>query len=139
MFYTYEEKVIMSPFYIYRARVTRVVDGDTLVCDIDLGFHTWIKDLKIRLLNYNAPETRGLEKSFGAKAKSALKELLTSKEVTIQTSKSDDFGRYLGNIWLEDGTDLVEKLVKDGYGVIWDGTGTRPAFEAGMDYPIKTI
>lgn len=129
----------MNMLYTYKAKVTRVIDGDTFVCDLDLGFNMWIKGLKIRLLNYNAPETRGKEKLLGVMAKAILKDLINNKEIIIRTTKSDAFGRYLGEVWLQDDTNLVEKLVSDGYGVNWDGKGKRPAFDTQKNYPIKTI
>ena len=45
--------------YTYLARVTKVYDGDTLTCDIDLGFNMWMRAQKIRLADIDAPELVG--------------------------------------------------------------------------------
>jgi endonuclease YncB( thermonuclease family) len=45
--------------YTYKAQITEVYDGDTVTADIDLGFHTWRRDEKLRLYEINAPEMRG--------------------------------------------------------------------------------
>jgi micrococcal nuclease len=123
--------------YTYKAIVTRIVDGDTFVCDLDLGFKLWNKDIKIRLLNYNAPEVEGPEKPFGLIAKGATSNLILNKEVTLHTEKADSFGRYLGTVWLSTGENLVDLLVSKGYGVNWDGKGTRPGFDIAKTYPLK--
>lgn len=125
--------------YTYAAKVTKVTDGDTFVCDIDLGFRLWNKDVKIRLLNYNAPENSGAEKAFGAVAKQVMTNLLLTRDITIRTVKSDSFGRYLGEVWLDNGVNLVDMLVADGFGINWDGKGTRPGFDMSASYPLKKI
>lgn len=51
----------MEPTYTYRARVERVVDGDTLDLFVDLGFRIWAK-LRVRLHGVNTPETYGVKK-----------------------------------------------------------------------------
>ena len=89
----------MEPNYIYRCTVTRVVDGDTVDADIDLGFNLFTKD-RIRLMGMDTPEsrTRNLkEKSLGLASKARLKELLKAaapikgkrgkNSVFLQTSK----------------------------------------------------
>lgn len=48
-----------EPAYLYRAVVVRVVDGDTINVDIDLGFYVWIKKQRIRLFGIDTPEVRG--------------------------------------------------------------------------------
>lgn len=42
--------------YQYKAYIDRVIDGDTVVCDIDLGFYTWLKNLHLRFYGIDAPE-----------------------------------------------------------------------------------
>ena len=44
--------------YVYRIDNLRVVDGDTVDCDIDLGFDVWLRSQRIRLSGVDAPETR---------------------------------------------------------------------------------
>jgi len=55
-------KKIMDNLYYYRARVTKVYDGDTITVDIDLGFHVGLKSEKIRLYRIDTPEVRGPER-----------------------------------------------------------------------------
>ena len=51
--------------YTYLARVTKVYDGDTLTCDIDLGFNMWMRAQKIRLADIDAPELVGPARARG--------------------------------------------------------------------------
>ena len=44
--------------YEYRTKVVRVVDGDTVDVDIDLGFGVWLRKSRIRLLGVDTPESR---------------------------------------------------------------------------------
>ncbi len=48
--------------YEYKAVVTRVVDGDTVDVDIDLGFNVWLKKQRIRLYGLDTPESRTSDK-----------------------------------------------------------------------------
>lgn len=50
----------------------RVIDGDTVVLDIDLGFDTWLRNQTIRLYGLNTPEITGEEKPEGLKSKAWL-------------------------------------------------------------------
>jgi endonuclease YncB( thermonuclease family) len=54
-----------NPFYIYKAKVTDVYDGDTITVDIELGFYTKLQDQKIRLYGINTPEMKGSDKIKG--------------------------------------------------------------------------
>jgi micrococcal nuclease len=96
---------IPEPAYTYRAVVVRVIDGDTVVLDIDLGFDTWLHNKHIRLLGVDAPEIRGAERAEGLKWKARLEaQLPTGAEVILQSTKdkSDKYGRYLGTLWSQD-------------------------------------
>ena len=64
--------------YESRCKVLKVIDGDTVDVDIDLGFNTWIKNERVRLMGIDTPESRtrdDREKKFGLAAKERLKEL----------------------------------------------------------------
>lgn len=95
-------------FYEYKAQIVRVVDGDTVDADIDLGFRVWVRNERLRLHGIDAPETRGPEKPDGLKSKAALKHLLEGQWVTLCTlkgraaDKRGKYGRYLAIIWLND-------------------------------------
>lgn len=86
--------------YTYKATIVRVIDGDTVVANIDLGFRTWLHDERLRLYGIDAPE-RGSEQ-FDAATK-ALQDRIEGQTVyicTVKAKRSDNeatgsFGRYL--------------------------------------------
>ena len=87
--------------YQYKAKVTKVVDGDTVYVEADLGF--FIKThLKLRLAGINAPEIRGEERPKGLEATEYLKKLLGDREVIIETEKTGKYGRWIAKIYLEE-------------------------------------
>jgi hypothetical protein len=84
--------------HTYKAFVERVVDGDTINVVIDLGFNVFHKEI-IRLAKINAPE-KGTKD--GEKATKTLKEILSGVEnLVIKTIKTDIYGRYVADIFLE--------------------------------------
>ena len=89
----------------YRCKLTRVVAGDTIDVNLDLGFNVWHK-ARVRMLGIDTPEsrTRNLEeKALGLASKARLKELLKGKIVEIECSKEKGkFGRVLGIVWATD-------------------------------------
>lgn len=101
--------------YSFPADVIRVVDGDTAICKIDLGFHVSVEH-SIRLADIDAPELfRGTpeEREQGALAKSALMNLVAQVQLAggewpflLKTDKDrQSFGRYIGWIWPMEGLD----------------------------------
>ncbi len=64
--------------YEYRARITRVIDGDTVEAEIDLGFHVSLT-VTLRLAGINAPETKGTERPRGLAATRSLDALITEE------------------------------------------------------------
>ena len=104
--------------YEYKVKILKVVDGDTVDVDIDLGFGVWLKNERVRIMGIDTPEsrTRDLEeKKYGLLAKEYLKELLENK-VTLKTQISKNgedmkgkFGRILGDFSTPSGnvTDLM--------------------------------
>lgn len=89
----------------YRCNVVRVVDGDTVDVDIDLGFGVWMCKQRIRMYGIDTPEsrTRDLEeKKYGLAAKYFLIGLLDDPNgITLKTYKDGKgkFGRILGELW----------------------------------------
>lgn len=84
-------------FYFYRAKVLRIVDGDTVDLQIDLGFSVFIKQ-RCRLFGINAPEKRGATKEAGLAAQAFLESLVpVGAKLTIETIKDQQgkYGRYL--------------------------------------------
>jgi micrococcal nuclease len=107
----------MTPdLYIYRAYVKAVYDGDSITCDISLGFYVTLRDQKIRLLGINTPEIRGEQREQGLISRDRLREKILDKWVVIQTQKDKKgkYGRWLGEIWLEDEC-VNDWLLKEGY------------------------
>ena len=89
--------------YEYRIKVVRVVDGDTVDVDIDLGFGVWLKKERVRLYGIDTPESRTRdkeEKKFGLMAKEYLKASLKKGTPILKTHKDGKgkFGRILGEL-----------------------------------------
>ena len=102
----------------YNAKLIRVIDGDTIDAEIDLGFHTFVKK-RIRLYKIDAPETRTRDKSekiLGKKAKSRLLEILNSNSGTfvLRSHGIGKFGRCLGEIFINN-VSINETLIKEGH------------------------
>jgi len=106
--------------YEYRAYVRKVYDGDTITADVDLGFDVILKAQKIRLTRINAPEVRGEKRSLGIKSRDALREKIGNKWIKIKTEKDKKgkFGRWLGEIWLEDEC-INDWLLKEGLAEVY--------------------
>lgn len=109
-------------FQYYVKKVTKIVDGDTIDVDIDLGFDISFSS-RVRLAGIDTPESRTtdkMEKALGLEAKAYLKhEIEAAKTVVIKTEKidsSEKYGRILGWVYLDDSTiSLNEKMITDGY------------------------
>ena len=106
----------MNPEYIYKAEVVRIIDGDSVVVDLDLGFGIWLRKQHIRLYGLDAPEIRGEERPDGLVAKSFVETFLPiGTEVIIKTykDKKGKYGRWLGEIFHGD-VSLNETLLENG-------------------------
>ena len=91
----------------YQCKIDKVVDGDTVDVDIDLGFDVVLRDQRIRLYGIDTPESRTRdkeEKKYGLYAKNYLKNALGKKGI-IRTKKDGrgKFGRILGEFMIYDG------------------------------------
>jgi len=124
---------LFKQFY-YNASLVRVIDGDTFVYDVDLGFGISTRQT-FRLRGVNCPEKRGAEKEFGNVCLSYVKGILPGESM-IRTYKSDSFGRWLCDIEFDNGDLLSELLCEYGYAIPWDGSGSRPSFDLSGRYPI---
>ena len=106
----------------YPCKLVRVVDGDTIDVNIDLGFSVWHK-ARVRMLGIDTPEsrTRNLaEKAMGLASKARLKEMLIGNKLKIEcTKEKGKFGRVLGNVIVvnKDGTEINcnDQLCVEGY------------------------
>ena len=125
--------------YNYNATCVRVVDGDTIDAEIDLGFDIKVTK-RIRLGGINAPESRTrnkVEKKLGLAAKERLKEILDGAAncFELESKELGKFGRVIGRLHVDKiaGKDVITKvcvndcLVKEGYAVEYDG-GKRKSF-----------
>ena len=108
--------------YTYKAKCIRVIDGDTIVAEVDLGFNTF-KKVNVRLMGIDAPETRTRdleEKKRGFASKEYLKDVFaTSKEFTLVSNKIDKYGRCLGTIFVGE-ININEEMIESGMAVIYD-------------------
>jgi micrococcal nuclease len=110
--------------YVYNAKCTRVVDGDTIDAQIDLGFDVH-KKIRIRMVGINTPEsrTRDLEeKKRGLAAKYRVQELLESQEnkFILHSQGVGKYGRCLGVIFLGE-SKLQDILLEEGHAVEYFG------------------
>lgn len=106
--------------YTYKAAVTRIVDGDTIIVDIDLGFGVWLREQSIRMANINAPEIRGSSREKGLESKRFLEYIILNKWVTIKTEKDrkGKYGRWIATVLLEEDNNLIDinrKMVAEGH------------------------
>ena len=109
--------------YEYNCKIVRVVDGDTVDVDIDLGFGIWIQKERIRLYAIDTPESRTrdlAEKKLGLAAKSRLQELCIGN-FKVKSLGKGKYGRILGIPYTEDGRDICDVLIKEGHAVEYDG------------------
>jgi len=115
--------------YEYRVKINRVVDGDTVDVDIDLGFGVWLHDERVRIMGIDTPESRtsnSVEKAFGLAAKNRLKELLSEEAILkTQIDKNGEdmkgkFGRILGDFRVG-GRTASEILIEEGHAVAYHG------------------
>ena len=89
---------------MYDAVCVRVVDGDTIKVDWDLGAGVWLRNETLRLYGIDAPELRGQERPKGQEARKWLADLIEGKPITIRTlkDKKGKYGRYLATVWFGD-------------------------------------
>tara|TARA_B100000287_G_scaffold387604_1_gene396306 strand:+ start:1269 stop:1658 length:390 start_codon:yes stop_codon:yes gene_type:complete len=124
--------------YIYRAKLVKVVDGDTIDALIDVGFDIWFKK-RIRYKGVDTWEsrTRNLEeKKLGIAAKERNKELLESVSskpgyFRLKSYGVGKYGRILGEIFIQDKEgktyNVNETLISEGHAYVYEG-GTKKVF-----------
>jgi len=109
------------------ALITRVKDGDTFVCDIDVGFYITLHGIVIRLYGIDTPEKTGATKEEGLRVKEYVKTLIEGKTVHLEVIKKGKYaGRWIGNIMLRDDDDvlcinLAKHLIEQGMGKAYFG------------------
>ena len=118
--------------YVYRAKLERVVDGDTVDALIDLGFDTWVKK-RIRYKGIDTWESRTKdldEKKLGLAAKDRNKELLESVSskpgyFRLRSHGVGKYGRVLGEIFIKDiegiEYNINQTLIDEGHAYEYEG------------------
>ena len=109
----------MSDPYIRNAKVVRVVDGDTVVLNIDLGFSLKIEQV-VRLYGINTPEMVGESRNAGMLAKAYMYGMIPPmSDVTVKTIKPNDkYGRYLAEIYqIGDPVSVNQKMITAGHAI----------------------
>ena len=124
--------------YEYKCKVLRVVDGDTVDVDIDLGFGIVLSDERVRIMGIDTPESRTkdkVEKLFGKASKHRLESLLGEIAILKKQINKDGedmkgkFGRVLGDFVTEDGRMATEVMIDEGHCVPYFG-GSKEEVQA---------
>jgi endonuclease YncB( thermonuclease family) len=113
-----------GPRYVYRARCVRVIDGDTFVAAVDLGFYAAMLQLRVRLAGVNAPELHGSTAPAGAASRATLERLVLPRGSgadlnaagewpLLLASHHDErsFERWVCDVWTADGDNIADELV----------------------------
>jgi len=115
--------------WVFRARCSRVIDGDTVDVTLDCGMHTHRIE-RLRLLGVQAPELKDHPRGSEAKGwvqnwiehafLDARDDAVRDWPLTVATSKSDSFGRFLALVWRRsDGAQLNEALLEAGMAKVY--------------------
>jgi len=116
--------------YEYKCKIVKIVDGDTVDVDLDLGFGVWLRDERVRIMGIDTPESRTsdkVEKIFGLAAKERLSSLLGADATLLSQVKSNGenmkgkFGRILGDFKTINGDTITTKLMEEGHAVAYGG------------------
>ena len=124
--------------YEYRWKIRRVVDGDTVDIDIDLGFGVWLHKERVRIYGIDTPESRTRdkeEKKYGLMAKEFVKQFVKGDSIKLTTQKYDakgKFGRILGDI-IVDNRSLSDTMIQEHHAVIYHGQSKEDIQKAHMN------
>lgn len=106
--------------------MVRVIDGDTIVVDIDKGFSDWYVSVRLRVAYIDTPEPHTTTKEAGDAATARARDLLGDAGCYLRIhtlGKSDNFGRWLAEVYNEDGDNLGDTLLKEGHAVPYKKVG----------------
>lgn len=111
---------MLENLYYYKATVVSVYDGDSITCNISLGFGFFYNKIKLRLEGIDSPELRGDTLEAARLSRDYLKSLILDKEVIVLTSKDlkGKYGRYIAKIYIEQDGEFScvnDMLVENGY------------------------
>ncbi len=112
--------------YEYKCKLVRVVDGDTVDIDIDLGFGVWLRKQRIRMYGIDTPESRtsdDVEKIYGLAAKEFLVKWTISGDLSLKTVKDGKgkYGRILGELWYGGEHNINQLLIDNHHAVKYHG------------------
>jgi len=114
--------------YEYKATIVKVVDGDTVDVDIDLGFDVWLRNQRIRLYGIDTPECRQRNKAgkaHGLLAKAYVqKALIVGRTYALTTKEKGKFGRFLGEFKTGKGF-ITKLLIKERLAVPYTGQNKK--------------
>ena len=105
--------------YEYRCKILRVVDGDTVDVDIDMGFGVWLHKERVRLYGIDTPESRTKdleEKKYGLIAKEQIKSFMpvgSMQTLVTVKDKTGKFGRILGKFLIHDNKTDAQMTIND--------------------------
>ncbi len=100
-----------EPTYVYKAEVEKIVDGDTLILRIDLGFQVW-KEQRIRLAGIDTPP---IDEAKGYEAFEYVRDQLARVPfVMVRTHKIDIHGRYVGDVFYSFSEKNYTKVFREG-------------------------
>ncbi len=107
--------------YEYQAKIVSIYDGDTVRCDIDLGFGIEMKNQIIRLWGINTPEIRGESREEGLAARDRLEQIMPIGSLIMMRTKKDrkgKYGRWLGQLYdLKGSNSINQQLVDEGHAI----------------------
>lgn len=106
----------MQSDYLYRAFITNVIDGDTVDARVDLGFTVSV-NVRFRLYGIDTPELRSSDEAVREQAKLAKQyviDCLLNKEVLLKSYKTDKYGRWLADFFIEENVTISRRLVEEG-------------------------
>jgi len=121
-----EQQHIQDPF-LYKCVISRIVDGDTVDVDIDLGFGIWLRKERVRVAGIDTPEKRTkdkIEKQFGLAATAKAHTLIpegTNCIIRTRRDKAGKYGRTMGDFVLEDGTLYTANMIESHHAVVYEG------------------
>ena len=115
--------------YEYNCKIVRVIDGDSIILDIDLGFGLWIHGESIRLYGVDTPECRSrsaTEKKAGLLAKGfVIQALHEGGTYKLTTKEKGKFGRYLGTIKINGELTINAALISEHLAVPYSGQNKK--------------
>ena len=115
--------------YEYKCKLVKVVDGDTVDVDIDLGFGVWLQNQRIRMYGIDAPESRTsnkVEKVYGMAAKDFVIKWTNAGDLVLKTFKDGKgkYGRILGELWYND-VNINQRMIEEHHAVKYYGQSKK--------------